>query len=117
MLKSRNDLAPNPFADMVKFARMPIAVLFGLSITSNILMLTGSVFMLLQACLGITLDGWTGQIEVEHPRLPIGIDSLRLDGLRMGGHYVDLLFQHAGERVIAVPGRRSDPTVALITRS
>ena len=31
---------------MVKFARMPIAVLFGLSITSNILMLTGSVFML-----------------------------------------------------------------------
>jgi glycogen debranching enzyme len=77
----------------------------------------GSVFMLLQACLGITVDGWTGQIEVEHPRLPIGIDSLGLEGLRMGDHHVDLLFQHAGERVIAVPGRRSDPSVALITRS
>jgi glycogen debranching enzyme len=77
----------------------------------------GSLFMLLQACLGVSIDGWAGEVVVEHPRLPIGIDSLRLEGLRIGSRYVDLLFQHAGDRVIAVPGRHSDPSVALITRS
>ena len=77
----------------------------------------GSIFMLLQACLGVSVDGWRGEITVEHPYLPIGIDSLRIDGLRVGDEHADLLFQHAGDRVIAVPGRRSDPGIAVITRT
>jgi glycogen debranching enzyme len=77
----------------------------------------GSIFMLLQACLGVSIDGWRGEIQVDHPTLPIGIDSLRLDGIRVGDRYAHLLFQHAGERVIAVPGRRSDPDVPLVTRA
>jgi glycogen debranching enzyme len=77
----------------------------------------GSIFMLLQACLGISIDGWRGEITVDHPWLPIGIDSLRIEGLKIGEAQTSLLFQHAGERVIAVPGRRSDPTVPVITRS
>jgi len=35
----------------------------------------------------------------------------------VGASEAQLLFQHAGERVIAVPGRRSDPTIAVITRA
>ena len=77
----------------------------------------GSIFMLLQACLGVTLDGWRGEIHIEHPHLPIGIDSLRVDGIRIGGTHADLLFQHAGERVIAMPGRRSDPAIPVISRT
>jgi glycogen debranching enzyme len=77
----------------------------------------GSIFMMLQACLGISVDGWKGEISVDHPRLPIGIDQLRLDFLRMGQTHAELLFQHAGERVIAVPGARSDPGVSVITRT
>ena len=77
----------------------------------------GSIFMLLQAVLGITIDGWKSEISIDHPSLPIGIDSLVIDNLRVGGTEAQLLFQHAGERVIAVPGRRSDPGIAVITRA
>ncbi|MEI9964757.1 MAG: amylo-alpha-1,6-glucosidase [Caulobacteraceae bacterium] len=77
----------------------------------------GSIFMLLQACLGVTVDGWNREIRVDHPHLPIGIDSLRIDGLRVGPRRADLVFQQAGERVIAVPGRRSDPGTPLIVRT
>ena len=77
----------------------------------------GSIFMLLQACLGVTIDGWNSEILIDHPALPIGIDNLAIENLRVGSSEARLLFQHAGERVIAVPGRRSDPAIAVITRS
>ncbi len=77
----------------------------------------GSIFMLLQACLGVRVDGWRHEVVVDHPALPIGIDSLRIEGLRVGHGYADLLFQHAGELVIAAPFRRSDPGIAVITRA
>ncbi len=77
----------------------------------------GSIFMLLQGCLGVRIDGWTSEITIDHPSLPIGIDSLVIDNLRVGSADAHLLFQHAGERVIAVPGRRCDPGVAVITRA
>ncbi|HEY5411120.1 MAG TPA: amylo-alpha-1,6-glucosidase, partial [Caulobacteraceae bacterium] len=76
----------------------------------------GSVFMLLQAGLGVRIDGWNGEITVDHPSLPIGIDSMRIEGLRVKDSLANLLFQQAGERVIAVPGRRSDPAIAVVTR-
>jgi glycogen debranching enzyme len=44
----------------------------------------GSAFMMLQACLGITIDGWRGEVHLTDPRLPIGIDHLQVDGLRIG---------------------------------
>ena len=77
----------------------------------------GSIFMLLQAVLGITVDGWKSEISIDHPSLPIGIDRLVIDNLRVGGSDAQLLFQHAGERVIAVPGRRSDPGISVVTRA
>ena len=43
---------------------------------------SGSVFMLLQACLGLRVDGWRGEIHVDRPRLPIGIDRLTIRHLR-----------------------------------
>lgn len=42
----QNGAGASPLADVVRLARGQIAVLFALSVTSNILMLTGSVFML-----------------------------------------------------------------------
>lgn len=64
----------------------------------------GSVFMMLQACLGLTVDGWNREVRVADPRLPIGIDRLEIDGLRMGDEKVDLLFERTGRR-IDVQGR------------
>lgn len=64
----------------------------------------GSIFMMLQACLGVTIDGWNREVRVSDPRLPIGIDRLEIDGLRIGEEKVDLLFESAGLR-IDVQGR------------
>lgn len=64
----------------------------------------GSVFMMLQACLGLNIDGWNREVHVIDPRLPIGIDRLEIDGVRIGDEKVDLLFERAGRR-IDVQGR------------
>jgi glycogen debranching enzyme len=60
---------------------------------------SGSVCMLLQACLGLGIDGWRRQIHVDRPRLPAGIDRLTLRHLMVGDASIDLTFQRVGERV------------------
>ncbi|CAN5379373.1 amylo-alpha-1,6-glucosidase [soil metagenome] len=60
----------------------------------------GSVFMMLQACLGICVNGSGDGIEIVDPRLPIGSDVLAVDGLRVGDEKVDLLFERVGGKVI-----------------
>jgi glycogen debranching enzyme len=77
----------------------------------------GSVFMMLQACLGITVDATEGVITVVDPHLPIGIDRLWIDALRVGDDVIDLAFERHGDEirvashsrqrtvVVKVPGR------------
>lgn len=55
----------------------------------------GSVFMMLQACLGVTVDAFVGKIHIEQPRLPVGISQLFLQGLRAGPGLCDLVFERA----------------------
>lgn len=59
----------------------------------------GSPFMLLQACLGVEIDGEQGVVHVDRPRLPPGIDDVRVRGLVVGEERVDLVFKQFGERV------------------
>jgi glycogen debranching enzyme len=61
----------------------------------------GAAFMLLQACLGVEVDGRTGEIRVHRPRLPLGVDRVSVRGLVVGEHQVDLVFQRAGAQVVA----------------
>jgi glycogen debranching enzyme len=61
----------------------------------------GSAFMLLQACLGVRIDGWRGEIHVRQPRLPIGVDHLTVRRIAVGDAHVDLTFQRVGDRVDA----------------
>jgi hypothetical protein len=68
--------------------------------------------MLLQACLGIRIDGGKGEIEILDPRLPIGIDRLWVDGLRVGEAKVDLNFERIGGHV-AVHASGGDVPVRL----
>jgi len=62
----------------------------------------GSAFMLLQACLGLRVDGIRGEVDIVQPRLPADIDHLHLRGLRVGDARVDLRFQRIDGRVVAV---------------
>jgi glycogen debranching enzyme len=59
----------------------------------------GSVFMLLQACLGLRVDGKAGLIEVTDPRLPIGIDHFALLKLSIDDDLFDLHFERAGAKI------------------
>lgn len=59
----------------------------------------GSVFMMLQACLGVSIDANRGEIVLVDPRLPIGIDRLQVEKLRVGADAVDLTFERQGDRV------------------
>lgn len=70
----------------------------------------GSVFMMLQACLGLNVNGATGEIEIQDPRLPIGIDQLSIEGLRVGDAKTDLLFERSGRHVrVKARGQTSVP--------
>jgi glycogen debranching enzyme len=59
----------------------------------------GSVFMMLQACLGVSIRAEAGEVEVRSPILPIGIDRLSIERLDVGGETIDLTFERQGTRV------------------
>jgi len=61
----------------------------------------GSVFMMLQACLGVTVDGRRGEIRIDNPSLPEGVDRLTLHKLDVGGDTIDLGFERVGSRTVA----------------
>jgi len=70
----------------------------------------GSVFMLLQACLGITIDGWSGEVRLDSPALPVAIERLSIRQLLLGTTRADITFERARSRVVAFaegPDRRS----------
>ena len=62
----------------------------------------GSAFMLLQACLGLQVDGIRRQVTIVHPRLPADIDQLHVRHLRVGDARVDLHFQRLEDRIVVV---------------
>jgi glycogen debranching enzyme len=75
---------------------------------------SGCAFMLLQACLGVHIDGLRQEIHVHRPLLPAGIEALGIRGLRVGQASVDLEFQRVGNEVVVVPGRHAAGEVAVL---
>jgi glycogen debranching enzyme len=73
----------------------------------------GAGFMLLQACLGVEIDGRVGEIRVHRPRLPLGVDQVAVRGLDIGEHRVDLVFQRSGGHVVAFTEGRDAHEVAI----
>ncbi|HEY6578911.1 MAG TPA: amylo-alpha-1,6-glucosidase [Rhizomicrobium sp.] len=74
---------------------------------------SGAPFMMLQACLGLRVDGQRREIHVDRPMLPIGIDHLELRHLFVGEEPIDIVFQRAGERVVAFPRGKGPSAVPL----
>ncbi|WP_343713887.1 amylo-alpha-1,6-glucosidase [Inquilinus sp.] len=77
---------------------------------------SGAVFMMLQACLGLRVDGRRNRITVDRPRLPIGIESLSVEALPVGPHRVTLGFQRIGDRVVVSPQGFRPPEIDIIIR-
>ncbi|EMH1903660.1 glycogen-debranching protein, partial [Burkholderia cepacia] len=68
----------------------------------------GAPFMMLQACLGVSIDASRHEVRVERPTLPEGVDWLRIDALRVGDETVSLTFRRVDGQVVAAaeqPGR------------
>lgn len=68
----------------------------------------GAPFMMLQACLGVSIDASRHEVRVERPALPEGVDWLRIDALRVGDETVSLTFRRVDGQVVAAaeqPGR------------
>ena len=64
---------------------------------------SGAAFIMLQACLGITIDGVNRVLRVDRPTLPAAIDRLAVRKLAVGEASVDILFERAGDRVTVAP--------------
>lgn len=69
----------------------------------------GAVFMVLQACLGLSLNQPEGRIVFNHPRLPSFIEWITIKGLRIGSASVDLSLRREQEDVgIIIEHREGD---------
>lgn len=58
---------------------------------------SGAVFMLLQACLGIEVDGAAGRVAFTAARLPPFLDRLRIENLAVGEGCLDVELRRDGE--------------------
>lgn len=58
---------------------------------------SGSVFLLLQACLGVRIDGYASRIRFEQPTLPAGLTEVWIQNLPLGEGRIDLsIVRHRG---------------------
>ena len=77
---------------------------------------SGAVFMTLQACLGLKIDGARNRIRIDRPRLPNGIETLTVEALPVGERQVTLTFRRIGDQVVVSPGSTRPPEVEIIAR-
>jgi len=74
----------------------------------------GSTFMMLQACLGLSIDATRREVRLVRPTLPDGVDHLLLTGLSVADATVDIDFQRMGGRIAAIPRLSRGPSVAVV---
>jgi glycogen debranching enzyme len=75
----------------------------------------GAVFLLLQACLGLEIDGGVGRASFHHPVLPDFLREVWIDGLRVGDGSVDLVLTRRGDDVgLNVLGRSGRVEVIVV---
>ncbi|WP_292032891.1 MULTISPECIES: amylo-alpha-1,6-glucosidase [unclassified Brevundimonas] len=67
----------------------------------------GSVFLMLQAALGLSIDANEQLVEVADPTLPPGVDRLSVTRLQVGDGIIDLHFQRLDGQVVVMPRERS----------
>jgi glycogen debranching enzyme len=59
----------------------------------------GSVFMLVQACLGLNIDGVAKRIQFANPTLPSNVGEIQVRRLRIGDAQIDFAARRFGKRV------------------
>jgi glycogen debranching enzyme len=67
----------------------------------------GSVFMLVQACLGLSIDGVAKRIHFASPTLPSNVDEIKIRRLRVGDAKIDFAARRSGKRVQIIVSQKS----------
>lgn len=76
---------------------------------------SGSVFMLLQACLGLEIDGASRTVRLNRGRMPGFLDRLRIQNLEVGDARVDLALERQPEGIgVNVLSRTGDVKVVAV---
>lgn len=76
---------------------------------------SASVFLLLEACLGVEIDAPGREVRFSHARLPDFIEELWISGLRIGDASLDLVLQRRTDDVgITVLHKRGDVRVVAV---
>jgi len=75
---------------------------------------SGAVFMLLQSSLGIRIEGRDKEVHIDHPVLPIGIESLKIQKLQVSDACIDLEFHRIAEEVVVVPAKHVGTGVKVL---
>jgi glycogen debranching enzyme len=74
----------------------------------------GSLFMLVQACLGLSVDGIHNRLIFDRPYLPEGLPQLSIKSLQVRNSVVDLFLErHAGSVRIEVVAKQGDLEVVV----
>ncbi len=69
----------------------------------------GSVFLMLQAALGVSIDAFEGRVDVDDPVLPTGIERLNVWNVQVGDAGIDLTFRRVDHHtVVTSQNRRGD---------
>ena len=66
----------------------------------------GSVYLMLQALLGLEIDSTQKKVQFSHPRLPDSIESLRISNLGVDGTNIDIIVQNYHSDVSVQLSRR-----------
>lgn len=75
----------------------------------------GAVFMLLQACLGLSFSADRPQLRFQHPQLPDYLHHVQIKGLRFGQGEIDLaLWRHPHDVGINVLRKEGEVDVAIV---
>ena len=72
--------------------------------------------MLLQSCLGISIDGERQMVEIDRPELPPGIEDVTVADLPLGDRRFDLVFRKVGERISVFAEGEGAPGLAVCIR-
>lgn len=75
----------------------------------------GSVFMLLQACLGLSVDAPNRRLQFNHPNLPEFLREIEIRKLKVGSASVDLLIRRHPEGSVGINVLRREGPVDVIT--
>jgi glycogen debranching enzyme len=76
---------------------------------------TASVYMLLQSCLHLQIQGSTGRVSLYHPVLPSYLNEVYISNLQVGKGSVDLIFYRYEHDVgFSVPRKDGDIEVMVV---